>query len=447
MSFLTKGTQPRYWMIAFFSIVVPFVYTSCKSNQGLFSSDKTQHEKYGENIRKAGLSNTSLGNAWFKAASQGLNQPADIALPYRESGFFSDDQPKSTGLRFNVRHGEKINISIITVPDSAILFTELWSAAEGSPVKLISAADSAGKHLHLEADKDESLILRIQSELLQSVEYTVSVVTSPSLAFPVPLNNQPRVSSFWGADRDGGIRKHEGVDIFAKKRTPLIAAADGKVTRVNENNLGGKVVFMRPHDKNYTLYYAHLDSQLVAPGQDVKTGDVIGLMGNSGNARTTPAHLHFGIYARGGAVDPFPFINQERPALPEVVADKKILNQYARLEKGATIFSLPDAKSSVIRKSNEREVMKINGATSDWYRVEWADSLFGFIQEKKLIASPIKNQSMQKTAKLLTQPNAAAPARKAIEKGEQIALIGKTNEYYFVQYGDEKGWINIAALD
>ena len=435
------------WCGIVFSILIPLLYLSCKSNQGLFSGAKTQHDKYAESIRKAGLDKTNLGGAWFLAADKSLRQPADVALPYREAGFFADHIPAASGLKFNVRQGEKIIISVVTIPDSAMIFTELWSAGLNKPNKLISAADSNGKKLQFEADADESLILRIQSELLQSVEYTVSVTTSPSLAFPVPLNNQPRISSFWGADRDGGIRKHEGVDIFAKKRTPLIAAADGKVTRVNENNLGGKVIFMRPHDKNFTLYYAHLDSQLVVPGQEVKTGDVIGLMGNTGNARTTPPHLHFGIYARGGAVDPFPFINHERPSLPEVKASKNIINQLVRVNKDAAIHSLPHTKSSVIRKSADKELMKIISATGDWYRVEWNDSSYGFIPENKLTAAAFKNQSLQNTARLLSGPYAEAPAKTALQKGQQIALIGRKNEYYLVQYGDEQGWINTFDID
>ena len=75
---------------------------------------------------------------------------------------------------------------------------------------------------------------------------------------------------------------------------------------------------MRPAGKSYTLYYAHLDKQLVAEGQFVKKGETIGLVGNTGNARTTPAHLHFGVYTFGGAVDPLPFVNRTNKTAPEV---------------------------------------------------------------------------------------------------------------------------------
>jgi murein DD-endopeptidase MepM/ murein hydrolase activator NlpD len=55
-------------------------------------------------------------------------------------------------------------------------------------------------------------------------------------------------------------------------------------------------------------YYAHLDRQLVTAGTYVKEGDLIGLVGSSGNARGSAPHLHFGIYTAGGAVDPLPYI-------------------------------------------------------------------------------------------------------------------------------------------
>jgi murein DD-endopeptidase MepM/ murein hydrolase activator NlpD len=58
-----------------------------------------------------------------------------------------------------------------------------------------------------------------------------------------------------------------------------------------------------------STYYAHLDRQAVTPGQRVNAGDLVGWVGNTGNARTTPPHLHFGVYlAAAGAVDPLPFI-------------------------------------------------------------------------------------------------------------------------------------------
>ena len=88
------------------------------------------------------------------------------------------------------------------------------------------------------------------------------------------------------------------------------------------NNLGGKVVFMRPSGKNLSLYYAHLDSQIVETGQRVTTGQVLGLVGNTGNARTTPAHLHFGIAGGKGWVNPLPYVKNSPKVAARVVTKK-----------------------------------------------------------------------------------------------------------------------------
>jgi hypothetical protein len=166
--------------------------------------------------------------------------------------------------------------------------------------------------------------------LFRGGEYSLSITVGPSLQFPVS-GNKAKAGSFWGASRDGGKRNHEGVDIFAPKSTPVVAAADGFVTGVREGGIGGKVVWVRVKDRNITLYYAHLDKQLVDEGQEVKKGQTLGLVGNTGNAQYTPAHLHFGIYTARGPVDPFPFVNPAIKTAPAVPA--KNLQNYLKLTK------------------------------------------------------------------------------------------------------------------
>ena len=123
----------------------------------------------------------------------------------------------------------------------------------------------------------------MQPELLADIEYTLSIFVEPSLAFPVAESGNPRLISFWGNARDKGARRHEGIDITAGFRTPALAAAEGIISRVNENSLGGKVIFLRDDVTGNNLYYAHLDSQIAVKGQRVKIGDTVGLIGNTGN--------------------------------------------------------------------------------------------------------------------------------------------------------------------
>ena len=99
----------------------------------------------------------------------------------------------------------------------------------------------------------------------------------------------------------------------APRGTPVLAATDGFITRVETTGRGGNVIWMQPLFGNMRVYYAHLDEQWVTPGDFVVEGEPLGAIGNTGNARTTPPHLHFGVYVRrpgvrGGARDPAEFL-------------------------------------------------------------------------------------------------------------------------------------------
>jgi murein DD-endopeptidase MepM/ murein hydrolase activator NlpD len=127
------------------------------------------------------------------------------------------------------------------------------------------------------------------------------------LVFPV-AGKRSNVGSFWGDERDGGKRKHRGIDIFAKKGTPVVAISDGIIISRAHTPRGGKVLWLRTTSYPLVAYYAHLDKHSVKEGQYVKKGQVLGTVGNTGNARTTPAHLHFGMYSLTGALNPLPYV-------------------------------------------------------------------------------------------------------------------------------------------
>lgn len=87
---------------------------------------------------------------------------------------------------------------------------------------------------------------------------------------------------------------HKGVDIFGAKGTPVIASTYGVVLFRGEIALGGKVVAMLG-PKLRVHYFAHLDSVLVHPGSVVRTGDVLGSVGDTGNAQGKQPHLHYAV--------------------------------------------------------------------------------------------------------------------------------------------------------
>ena len=103
------------------------------------------------------------------------------------------------------------------------------------------------------------------------------------------------------SDTFGGVRAvvgwHHGEDIFAPLGAPVLAVADGTVFSVEWNDLGGNKLWLRDLNGN-EFYYAHLSaySPLAVDGARVRAGDVLGFVGTSGDAETTPPHLHFEIH-------------------------------------------------------------------------------------------------------------------------------------------------------
>ena len=128
-------------------------------------------------------------------------------------------------------------------------------------------------------------------------------------SLPSPLPEQ-HLTDTWGAARSQG-RSHEGIDIFAARGTPIQATTQGIVSKVGEDALGGRVVMIvGPGGAGH--YYAHLEDYAdISPNDWVNAGDIIGYVGDSGNAKGTPPHVHYGIYINGSAVNPYPLLQKD----------------------------------------------------------------------------------------------------------------------------------------
>jgi peptidoglycan LD-endopeptidase LytH len=118
-----------------------------------------------------------------------------------------------------------------------------------------------------------------------------------------PVDDPNSFSNDYGAPRSGG-RTHQGNDIFAPYGTPIRATFPGVASNAS-NSLGGLSVYV--HGSGGYTYNAHL-SRFGQMGS-VDTGDVIGYVGNTGNARYTPPHNHFEWHpGNGGAVNPYYYL-------------------------------------------------------------------------------------------------------------------------------------------
>lgn len=125
---------------------------------------------------------------------------------------------------------------------------------------------------------------------------------------PFIIAGQAAWTNTWGAPRFGpgpAVRTHEGQDVFCRFGDPILAPEAGTVS-YSDGGLGGLVARVHTSGNAY-WYLAHLETvnnSRYPIGSSVQIGDVIGTCGNSGNAITTPPHVHFGRYVNGRAVDP-----------------------------------------------------------------------------------------------------------------------------------------------
>ena len=416
--------------ICFVLIAAVLLFASCKTGGGAFGK-KSYHEQYGKKLIDAGLEDASLGRLWFSAATEALNQPAAVKLPFRQVGYFSSERPGAIGLSFEAKRGQKLLFELKKNPVSGfIIYSEIWKI-DGGERKLEFSADTIGAEFSYEVDETGSYLFRMQPELLQSGEYTLSISVGPSLTFPVAGN--ARIGSFWGAPRDGGARSHEGIDIFAPKRTPVLATSDGIVSRVTENNIGGKVLFLRPAGKDFSVYYAHLDEQLASSGQRVKAGDTLGLVGNTGNARTTPPHLHLGIYASGGAIDPLVFVNpvvKKAPSLPVAAGDMK--GAYRLTKDVRTASGRLLSKNSIVHpfaQSNE---------------FVWAYD--GAVKEKiernvlRPAVTELKSMAVKDTLFVFERPEISSPRKGHIKSGK-VSVLGMEGRFGYIKSAELEGWV------
>jgi murein DD-endopeptidase MepM/ murein hydrolase activator NlpD len=130
-----------------------------------------------------------------------------------------------------------------------------------------------------------------------------------------PVHGPASFTDTFGAAR-AVVGWHHGEDIFAPIGAPVLAVAKGTVFSVGWNDIGGNRFWLRD-TKGNEFYYAHLSafSPLAVNGAHVEPGDVIGFVGNTGDAETTPPHLHFEIHPVGllglgydGVINPYEYL-------------------------------------------------------------------------------------------------------------------------------------------
>ncbi|SKB48249.1 SH3 domain-containing protein [Salegentibacter holothuriorum] len=351
-----------------------------------FITNPTAKEQYKRDFNVS----VELFQIWENSAETVFQDSVSINLPYAETGKFFPKSFSVYSYAIELQPGEIFNVEVETDSTKQLVFIELFEKTSDSInlFEKVKFSDFQKKTLSFEANKRATYKLVIQPEIEASTPFVFKMEKSPAYLFPVVSGVNTNVQSYWGDNRDGGARSHEGIDIFAKRGTPVVAATNGSIGYTGEKGLGGKQVWLRDHKRNQSLYYAHLDSIADVSG-NVKRGDTLGLVGNTGNARTTPPHLHFGIYkSYRGAINPLHFVYQTNilKTEPEKLDNipKKLIVQSSK----ANLRNKPSTSNSKILSTYKaKDTLQFLGKTKDWFHVRNPENKASFIHQS--LVSPI----------------------------------------------------------
>lgn len=403
---------------------------------------RSDHEAYYYSLAKAGLTETALARDWMLIAKRVLRHPVQTESPLEEIFYLDPTRADAVAYRFPAKRGHKVQIDVDMLEETdGRLFVDLYRTnAVGEALHVATASDA--HTIAFEPRRDAHYVLRIQSELLRGGSYKVRVLKVPAFDFPVAGSATKDIGSFFGDPRDGGRRKHHGVDIFAPKGTPILAPTSGYIRFTGERGLGGRVVWMHDEQRDQSLYFAHLDEILTRRHTFVRAGDTLGTVGNTGNARRTPPHLHFGIY-KNGPIDPYYFVAEadREPEPVEVGVD--LLSAAMRTRKSVPMRQQfgGNAKTTLQR----HQLVTVRGARGNALRVELPDGRSGYISMSAIedVDEALTVRTLPVSAPLRAIPDAERTPINTLQPGARVDVLAHDGSFQYVRSGvGQTGWIS-----
>ena len=329
-----------------------------------------------------------MASQWELAYNTALKDSLGVSLPYVEKGVFIPHSGVVYSYLVEMKEGEVLQVSVNADSINQRVFIGILGETPNG-YGVIRTNENAETTLSGKIESTGLYRVVVQPELAANAPFLISVEKNPLYGFPVAGKGNSAIGSFWGMDREGGKRRHEGIDIFAKRGTPVVAVTDGVISYTGEKGLGGKQVWQQEGGMfGRSLYYAHLDSIKTTGGSRVKAGDTLGYVGNTGNARTTTPHLHFGIY-RGGAVDPLPFVYKV-PKVNTSAFQYNYKSEVLLTKSVANLRQSPDARSAVLYKVQPNESLMLLGQNNDWLHVQDKNGMKAFLH-KSLVKQSVKS--------------------------------------------------------
>jgi murein DD-endopeptidase MepM/ murein hydrolase activator NlpD len=416
----------------------------------------TPHENYQAQIRQLGLHATALGRDWIATAADVLAHPLPVEPPYREARYLDPARATAVAYRLVLERGQRLDVQLAVAdqrPADLRLFLDLYHLPDStSPPQLVASADSSGWAFDYVALRPGAYVLRVQPELLRGGRIRLTLLTRASLAFPVSGRDMAAIRSGFGAPRDAGRREHHGVDIFAPRGTPVLASVAGRVSRVRTGGgLGGNVVWLREARYGRSLYYAHLDRHAVSQGAEVKPGDTLGFVGNSGNARTTPPHLHFGIYMRGlGPVDPYHHLLDPPGEAPLFAGDEGIVGRWARVARtGTPLRAAPRPSAATLAVTQAQTPFEVVAGAGQWYLARLPDGRLGYLALAD--TRPLDDAdsiAVSGSAIVRAGPTTVGGEIDSLAGGAVVPVLGRYGEFLLVRHPNGlQGWIGAGPSD
>jgi murein DD-endopeptidase MepM/ murein hydrolase activator NlpD len=254
------------------------------------------------------------GMRWLRETRVALDEATPIRMPFAEIREVASVDSAASAFAFDALRGQVLEVTLARdAATEGAIYVEVFRVVEilGQPLhERLTALRPSASNLRTKLPSDGTYHVLVQADGTSAGQYRLTLELGAALPFPVVGAKPDTIRSLFGASRDSGRRHHQGVDIYVKRLTPVLAVAAGRAMP-RQDALGGNTVWLNTPGTSY--YYAHLERVTVTDQQRVKVGDVLGYVGTSGNAFGMPAHLHFGVYRWGkDPVDPLPLLLGQR---------------------------------------------------------------------------------------------------------------------------------------
>ncbi|HEX8270435.1 MAG TPA: M23 family metallopeptidase [Flavobacterium sp.] len=326
---------------------------------------------------------------WKAEYTAALSDSIELTLPYLEKGTFNAPNISAYSYTIHLLEGQVLTAEVVRDSVNQRVFADFYEAAP-TGFRHIASQKPEDNSFEYPITATGTYKLILQPEINAATNFYISIGIKPAFGFPVAGKGNSAMQSFWGYDRDGGARKHEGIDIFASRGTPVVAVTDGNIGFTGERGLGGKQVWLRAGMFGPSIYYAHLDSIAVVDGMKVSAGDTLGFVGSTGNAKGGAPHLHFGIY-RNGAVDPHAYIYKIlKPEIPSLKKFSRSFKADAVKVKGATanLRKSPSTNAAAIDTARANDKLQLLGEHGEWLHIKTMTGKKAFLH--KSLASEVK---------------------------------------------------------